>query len=238
MKRATPLLLAILLGALAAGIGFGVFLKLANDDRNHLSQALDEARAQAEQTLKDKQALADDANQKVEEANAEVAKAEQVVASMKEEQRLMLTAKKLAKPPGTLLRNWSHTVSLYQGVGFSIPPKTEIESDSSSALTAVRSDGGASLAADTRWLSVTPYEEKRESELLSSLATSTGFAYLIGGTLVTGREGVLAGTNEIMTVLRVRSSGTSSHLIWIKDPGTFGSGNGLERFLATFEFNS
>lgn len=237
MKRATPLILAILLGALAAGAGIGIFLKLANDDRHRLAAALEDARVTAEQAVKDKQAIANDANQKVEEANAEVAKAQRVVENIKEEQKLMLAAEKLTKPSSYLLRNWSHVVSLSQGIGLSLPPDTGIESDTSAALTAVMSGANAGVTEDRRWLSITPYDANREQEMLASFATSTNISYVVDGVLLTGKTGTMPG-GVVTMVLRVRSSGVPTHLLWIKNPGTLGSGDGFKRLLSTLEFDS
>ncbi len=72
-------------------------------------------------------------------------------------------------------------------------------------------------------------------ELDASLATSTQRSYLINGRLVTGVTGVLA-NDGLIAIFQVHQAGSSTHLMWIKDPGTLGSGNGIERLLSTFEF--
>jgi len=238
MKRATPVLLAILLGALASGIGVGIFLKFANDDRNRLASELEAARKTAEAAEADKEKLAREANEKVEEANAEVLHAQDVLNSLKEEQEQIVLAKTLRKPATYEIRGWKSVLSFHQEVGLFLPGSTEVEMDSGEALLAVKQSAKEGPTQDTRWLSVTPYAPSAEAELTGSFTTSTSLSYLIDGRLVTGRKGAVRDTGEQMLVLRVRKDGESTHLIWIKDPGTLGSGNGFERLLSTFEFNS
>jgi hypothetical protein len=235
MKRAAPILLAILLGAAATALGMGIFLKLANDDRARLANDLNRAHAEAAAALSDKQKIADEANQKVSAANGEVTKAQNVMKALEEEQRLLADAKQLQKPPARDTRTWQTTVSLPLGISVLLPPKTEVEMNDAQGLTAVKPSASSSTIPDLRWLSITPYNAETAAELSDSLATSTDVAYLIDGRLLTGKTGKLAGDGNV-AIFQVRQAASSTHLIWIKDPGTFGTGNGFERFLATFEF--
>ena len=235
MKRAAPILLAILLGAAATALGMGIFLKLANDDRTKLSQQIAQAQSEAAQALKDKQQIADEANQKVSDANTEVAKAQDVMKALEEEQRLLAEAKQLQKPPTRETRAWQPAVSLPLGISILLPPKTEVETNDGQALTAIKSSTTSSTTNDVRWLSITPYNASSEMELNDALATSTDISYLINGRLLTGKVGQLTGDGDV-AVFRVRQAASSTHLIWIKDPGTLGTGNGIERLLGTLEF--
>ncbi len=234
MRRATPVILAVLLGALATAIGMGVFLKLANDDRARLAMETADAKIAVQRSEVEKVKLAAEANRKVAAANEEVTKAQRVLQDLQEERALLATSKQLSKPSARDLRGWRPVVSLGQGLELSIPPKTTVESNDATVLTAVKSTG-TNAWMDTRWLSVTGYDYDRERELVSALATTTPLAYLVRGRLVLGVQGSL-GNGDRMAVFRVREAASSTRLLWIKDPGTLGYGNGVERLLGTLDF--
>src|SRR3989338_3912058 len=177
MRRATPVILAVLLGALATAIGMGVFLKLANDDRIRLADEAAQAKIAIKRAEEEKATIADDANRKVAAANQEVTKAQLVLKDLQEERALLATAKQLAKPSTRDLRGWQPVISLGQGLGLSLPPKTSVESNDAAALTAVKSTT-TNAWTDARWLAIGAYDDEWERELLNSLATTTPLAYL------------------------------------------------------------
>lgn len=238
MKRATPLLLAILLGAITSGIGVGIFLKLANDDRNRLAAELEAANEKAQVALEEQARVTDEANKKVSEANAEIQRAEELLRTLDEEQALAKQAKSLRKPSTGEIRGWQSIISFHQEMGLLIPARTKVESDTKEALIAVEQSAETIPGGDSRWLSITPYDAGLETNLLASFGTSTGVAYIVDDTLLTGRMGTVGATKEKMLVLEARTRGEKTHLIWVKDPGTFTNDAGFERLLATFEFNS
>ncbi len=237
MKRITSVLLAVSLGALATGIGVAPFLVLANQDRHRLTAELEETQAHAQQVEEEKERVAEDANQKVEEANAEIERAQQILGEVEEDQRLMAPAEQLSMPSKREISRWEAVVSLYQEVKLSIPEASEVVSDSTQALTIAKRQSDDGQIADARWLAVTPYDVGTEGVLLNALATSTDVAYVVDDHLLKGRKGTLESGEEAM-IIRVRYSATSTHLIWVKDPGTLGDENGFERLLGTLEFNS
>jgi hypothetical protein len=238
MKRITSVLMAVLLGALATGIGMGIFLKLANDDRGRLATDVSNAKADADRAEREKQLIADDANLKVNEANAQISEAQRIIQGVQEERALMAKAKPLTKPAGRDVRGWQTVVSLSQGLSLSLPPKTEIETNDEVALTSVKVVPSTSTAdlANSRWLSITPYDERLETELRGTLTTSTDVSYLVNGNLLIGRIGKQPETQQNVAILHVQEAASSTHLIWMKDPGTLGTGNGIERLLGTMEF--
>jgi hypothetical protein len=237
MKRITSVLVAVLLGALATGIGMGIFLKLANDDRGRLATDVSNAKADADRAEREKLLIADDANRKVEEANAQVSEAQRIIQAVQEERALMAKAKPLIKPATRDVRGWQTVVSLPQGLSLSLPPKTEIETNDEIALTAVKilTTSTADIT-NSRWLSISPYDERLETELLFSLSTSTDVSYLVNGHLLVGRVGKLPETQQNVAILHMQEAASSTHLLWMKDPGTLGTGNGIERLLGTLEF--
>lgn len=237
MKRIASVLLAVLLGALATGIGVAPFLVLANQDRHRLTAELEETQARAQQIEAEKEQVAEDANKKVEEANVEIERAQQILEEVEEDQRLMATAERLQKPPTREISRWEAVISLYQEVKLSVPEASEVVSDTTQALTIANQRSEDGQIADARWLAVTPYDAGTEGVLLNALATSTDVAYVVDDHLLKGRRGALESGEEAL-IIRVRYSATSTHLIWIKNPGSLGQGDGFERLLGTFEFNS
>jgi hypothetical protein len=237
MKRITSVLLAVLLGALATGIGVTPFFVLANKDRHRLATELEETQARTQQIEAEKEQVADNANKKVEEANAEIERAQQILEEVGEDQRLMVEAKRLSMPPRREIARWEPVISLYQEVKLSMPEPSEVVSDNTQALTISKEQSDDGHIDDARWLAVTPYDTGTEAVLLNALATSTDIAYVVDDRLLKGRKGTLESGEEAL-IIRVRYSATSTHLIWIKDPGTLGREDGFERLLGTFEFNS
>lgn len=238
MKRITSVLIAVLLGACTTAVGVVPFLVLANQDRDQLSLELEQANERAERAETEKSRIAEEANVKVQEANREIQRAQVILESFEEDQRLMAEAKRLAKPPSHELYRWQPIVSLYQEVKLAIPPKSEIISDTKEAL-AIRTEraSDATFVKDDRWLAITPYHANDEQELLGALTTSTEISYIVQGHLLTGKKGVLENGQQTI-VLKTRYAATSTHLIWMKDPGTLGRKEGFERLLGTLEFNS
>jgi hypothetical protein len=237
MKRITSVLIAVLLGAITTGIGVVPFLVLANHDRNRLTSELEETRSWAERAESEKERLAREANEKVEEANIEIQRAQMLLEQIEEDRRLTAEAKLLSRPSSRELPRWDSYVSLYQEVKFSIPPNSSVNADTKQSLTVTNEGAHAELLGDARWLAITPYDPAREQELFGNVATSTGVSYLVDDYLLIGRRGSLKSGEDVMA-LTARHAATSTHIIWMKDPGTLGSGDGFERFLGTLEFNS
>jgi hypothetical protein len=236
MKRTVPILLAILLGAVATAVGMGVFLKLANDDRAKLGAQIETARAEAEAALRDKEQIASDANQKVQNANDEVAKAQKILQALEEERQLLADAKQLLKPSVRETRGWQTAISLPLGVSLLMPQRTDVQTNNAVEFVAIRQGVSTSTGADPRWFSLTPYQERMEAEGIQSMTTSTPTSYLVNGRLLIGHVGTLS-NREPFALFRVQQAATSTHLLWVKEsPGFFGSGNGLERFLGALEF--
>lgn len=235
MKRATPIFFAILLGAAATAIGMGIFLKLANDDRARLGAEIGAARAEAMQALKEKERIANEANKKVAAANDEVTKAQGVLQALEEEQRLLASAKQLLKPPARDTRNWQSAISVPLGVSILVPPGTVIGTDDPQSLTAAKRSTSSTTSFDTRWFSLTRNDERAALELFDAIATGTARSYLVNGRLLIGKVGTLS-TGGPLAVFRVRQAASSTHLLWIKNPGTLGYGDGIERLLGTMEF--
>src|SRR5260221_13484618 len=100
MRRAASVLISILLGGLAAGLGTYVFLKKANDDRERLAGIVVQAQQESKAAVEKSQQTVEEANQKLNAANEEISNAQQLVKALKEERDLMATAHLLTPPTG------------------------------------------------------------------------------------------------------------------------------------------
>jgi hypothetical protein len=213
MRRATTILIGILLGALATGIGTGIFLKKANDDRARLAMEMQKTAQDAAESRLENAKAVEDANAKLSAANGEVAKAQALIKELREERDLAARATALVPPPVKAVRGWTDIVSLAQNVSFKLPPALKLESDTAQQMTLVMKDA---TVLDPRRVSFMPYDETRERELLAAFTTSTAIAYLADGHLLTGSRGLLTGSRDAIYVLRVRYAGAATHLAWLK----------------------
>jgi len=237
MRRATTVILCILLGALASGAGIGIFLKLANDDRERLAKQLADAVQQSNAARQENQHAIEDANKQLLAANAEVGKAQMLVKSLEEERNLLTTAKPLSPPPANVMRGWVDTVALDLGVSLKMPAGNDVQTNDTQSLTVAKT--GAADGQDARWLSLSPYDERLEKELLASLATSTPVSYIIQGHVVTGYQGTMPGRPDPVLILRIRKDGIISHLLWIRNPnGTRTDAKPAVDVLSTMRFES
>lgn len=223
MKRFTSILMSIFLGALAVAIGMGIFLKKANDDRQRLADLAIKSQQQAKEAQQIREQAVQEANKKLDAANTEISKAEKLIATLREERALIATATILQKPSSREIRGWKETFNLSLGIGLKLPPGYEVQENDKAGLIV---QGGwpqtslPSQLADTRWLSILPYDEQAEQELLKQLDTSssTSISYLIDGHVLIGKRATQATTGHTLFVAHVRSGDATSFLIWAREP--------------------
>lgn len=229
MKKDIPIFLAVLLGAIATAIGMGLFLKLANDDRARLAAEIDRARDIAQQAVSDKERIAAEASDKVDQANAEILNAQRVLADIEKERRLLAAAIRLDKPATRDIRYWRTVVAGTLGVSLALPPNTDVQTNNDRLFTSVRTN------QSDPWLHIAPFNPRMASEQEAVLTDREELAYLVDGHLLSGIEGMRDG--ERTWLFRVWQSASTTHMIRLTDPGVLGSGNGIERFLGTLEFD-
>ncbi len=241
MKRYTSIILSILLGAVAVGIGMGIFLKKANDDRTRLATVVDEAQKKSAEAIQSSQQAIQDANQKLASANDEVQKAQDTLRAVAEERELLGKAQALTPPPTRAIKGWKEAVDLPLGVSLKFPLTSDIENIDAQALTlAFKSQALATTSStpEDRWFSLTPYDERLESELISTLATSTPSIYSVGGRLLIGSVGwTTDDAQHQIYVLHVQSLGQTTHLIWARTSSAREQ-NDLLQTLATLTFQN
>jgi hypothetical protein len=237
MRRIVSLLTAILAGALAVGIGMGIYLSKANQDRERLAQIAKTAE-QAVTTIQEKQnqAIAE-TNKILEGANTEIAKAQNALKALEAEQALMATATVISPPKPSQLRGWKEAINIALGVSLKYPSQGTVATIDQKTLTLERASTNAVQTAlsDSRWFSLVPWDERLEQELLSTLVSSTKVSYFTNGKLFIGTAGSLNANPATIFVLKTRS-GSTNFLIWARDPDALPEHKTLFQVLSTLDF--
>ncbi len=235
MKRATPVLLAILLGAFVTALGMGIFLKLANDDRARLSAEINRARDEAAAALADKEKIAREANEKVEAANDEVRKAQEVLERLEEEQKLLATATPLSKPPTRELRGWTTVTSLPLGVSFLVPSTlTVLQNNESLVSIATKGDETSKTKGWMDIFSASNPSAGNDGQGSRTISKTIERSYIVDGVLLIGKDVTFAAGDREITFW-VQKAGARTHWIHLRPDPAFGP-NGVERLLRTMEF--
>lgn len=229
MTENRSLFLAVLLGAVMTAIGMGTFLHLANADRVRLANEIQTAQESAMKALAEKERVASEASGKIDQANAEILNAQRVLADLEKERKLLANAVRLDAPAARDIRGWKPTFASALEVSLALPPSTVVDADTSVLFSASRSGRN-----EDPWLRITPFDARIVAELEAGLQEVGERAYLIDERLVSGVTGLKDGVR--VWSFRVWHSASSTHAISFTDPGTFGSGNGAERFLSTLTF--
>ncbi len=214
MRRATGILIGILLGALASGLGVGYFFHKSNTDRAALIDKLSETARNAQQARDQNQHVIEEANKKLLAASVEVAKAQNAIKSLEEERSLLTEAIPISAPSKRTAA-WQTAVSMPFRLSLKIPSGNTVISNDNQALVVTKQS--VTEDSDARWLSLTPYNPVLEQELLASLATSTAVSYIADGRLLTGYRGSLISRKESILLLRIYRNGQVSNLLWAKN---------------------
>jgi hypothetical protein len=238
MNRITSILLFVLLGAGAVGVAVVPFYVLANKDRNALASNLEMVKGRATQIEQEKQKIADEANSRVSEANAEVERAQTLIAALKEEQRLIETAKNLIKPGSKETLPWTSVVSIPQHASVLIPKTSTVESDDGDALRIMTIPTSTDpYARGDLWFEILPYDAVKEGQFLAGVSSSTDVAFIVNNQLIAGKLGISPSSGLPIYVLTFRDVGEKKNLIFLKDIPSLGK-NGAERMLSTLAFGS
>lgn len=212
MRRATGIIIGILLGAIAAGLSVGFFLFKANADREKLAAQLTET-AQAAQTAREQnQQAIQEANSKLQNANSEISKAQALILALEEERKIMAGAEPLI--PSNSRKNWMEVIGLEQGIALKVPKGNRILTNDKQALIIEKEK--SSPYTDARWLSIMPYDKTVEENLKKTFATSSAVAYTVNGRVLDGYKGTAPPENKMMLVLRIRYGGEFTHLLWAR----------------------
>lgn len=211
MRRSVSILLWILTGALASGIGVGYFLHQANIDRETLIKEATMARAQASSSKIQLDKLAEEANTKLDSAWKEVGLAKKQL----QEQRILLAqAVVLQKPLPAQKKYWKTIISVPLGFSIEVPPGSE--GSVTDNLVSLLVD--PPVAGGSDWLDISTYDKAHEDMWMSYLEDTTStVAFLANGNLLHGVKGRIRDTAATGFVLRIGDSATSTHLLWARN---------------------
>lgn len=220
-----------MLGAVAAGIGVGLFLAKANSDRKRLASQLNDAHIKAERALEQSQRTAEEANQKLREANEEMAKAETIIAAMEEERRFIAQAEQLSAPPPYATDQWSEQTAVQLGISIKTPSGATIIENTSSTLRV------GTVQNNEAWLDIRTYDTALETAWRQDLTSTTTRIFLVRDRVLIGVTGTRDHTTSPVFVLRAQTNGVPTHLILIRDPADkTGARNRVQNILATMTF--
>lgn len=221
MRTSVQVLLWILVGALAAGLGVGYFLHRANLDLQQYSTETKQLKKELKKTKAANDALALEANTRIDQAEQVARAAARLAEQLTEERRLIAQATLLQAPLPRTLKNWETALSVGLGVSVRIPPGSKSVTDTST-LALVRD-------TDIAWLSATIYNPQHEQILTIPLTSSTPVTFLANHDLLTGVRAVTQDTKMPVYVLHRLSNASTTHLIW----GTVSRGVDEATFLST-----
>ncbi|MFH1621204.1 MAG: hypothetical protein ABIB04_03915 [Patescibacteria group bacterium] len=239
MKRFYPVIISICLGALAVAIGMGFFLKKANTDRERLTEIALKAERESKDAVLAKENAIKQANQKLDTANNEISKAQDIIKSLQEERDMLTNATSLRAPSGLDIKGWKEAINLPLAVSIKYPGSDNLEANDKNALTIAKNQNDKNdftLTADNRWLSITTYEERLENELMGMFVSSTPLSYNVGGHLLIGYSGTTAGSADSHLVFHVQYNGQKTHLIWMREIDRSHNFTTLQKALATLTF--
>jgi hypothetical protein len=217
MRRSIAILGWMMLGAFASSAGFGFVLYASNQDRARLIQEAATATQEANQLRAANDALVAEANQKLQQAEAQVAEALKIVKRYEEEKALLEQTEPLIKPSARELRGWKEALSYGLGISVSVPPQSTAE-ESLDTLVAL---GPASLGRATReqWMSIAKYNAETEKSLLANLQNASEQRYAVDNRVLVGVKGRLGDLPGDVYFFRVVQSGVPTHLIWARANG-------------------
>ncbi len=234
MKRVTSILIGILLGALAAGLGVGIFFKKANDDRRILGEQLEALSRTALDIRMQSQAAVDSANTKVQAANSEVIKVQTLVQGFEQDAEAMTKATMLFSPPSQMIVGWKEVVGFELGMSVKIPPGSFEAVNDSKHLQLQTIDASAGP-----WFSLEPYGTAREQALLSSVTGTLPVTYTLRGRLLQGVQGTDVATQLPALLLRIRFKGRNVALLYAHEPSRSAPRPSLMmKVLSTLQFSS
>ncbi len=204
MQRLQTVLISILCGALAVGIGMGVFLKKANDDRTRLEQTANQAIEQSKTATSDREKAVAEANKRIEEANNQLSQNQALMKALTDERDAIASAIALSAPAPKSIRGWKDQLVMDQGISMKLPTSYTIFDSSSSTFS-------AGVSSSTPNLIVRTIDQPFDS----LTATSTSISFVVDGHLLTGNFI----TSETGTTYRLiaQKNGVKTHQIQVFD---------------------
>ncbi|MCA9391429.1 MAG: hypothetical protein KC582_04205 [Candidatus Magasanikbacteria bacterium] len=206
MSRTLKVIGLIAIGAAATGLSTGYFLFAANRDRLDLAQKITAAEQQVRDLERQSEALADDAADRIEQANTEVKKAQALVVALQQEQQLFKQATPLT--PSKSTQSWKEILSLPLGITVRIPISAT-EEQTTSIITAKIND------RFDNWLQIEPFAENRLEAMRPLNASSTeDYLASVNDALLIGQRYQMP-DRTIQYALRLQKNASSTHLLFL-----------------------
>ncbi len=220
MRRYTSVILSILIGALAAGISLGIFLKKSNDDRRRLEINALQAKQEFEQSQNDAQRSIDEANSKLTAASVEVSKAQELIKRMEDERKQLAASEILNEPSSSITKGWQEAVDPDLGISLRYPNSYNLDSNNGDTfiLSIATANDDASDPSANRSIAIYPYDQRLEAELLATLAASTTASYNLRSHLTTGVWGMAkSDPKNTLHIYTISFLGEKKYLVWMKE---------------------
>lgn len=224
----------ILLGAGATGIGMGLVLRHARLERNLLKEQVRAVEAQISTLQNEHTRLINEASAQVHKAEETRQNTERELQTLLRAQELLAGAASLPQPDPRTRRGWIETISVPLGLSLRTPAFAPTNTNDHSLTATV--NGTAQTAGDL-WLSITRFTPDGERGLTGQLSTTSSVRYRVGNRLLMGVRGTFQTDRSAAFVLRIEDQGSPTHLLWIQAVAPLSEPRLLE-ILSTLTFAS
>ena len=212
-RRARTIFAYILLGALATGVGMGIVLYHARQDRDALQGQVAAANARIDALVAEHTKLIAEATTQVNQAEDNRKNIQANFDAMQRFQQQWNEARVLPVPDARTLRTWKSVLSLDLGISVHTPSFAPAVATDQTLTATIN---GNAYTAGTLWFSVARYRPEGEASLNAQLASTSTVDYRLGTRLLRGTRGQFTNDRSTAYVFRVEEQGRPSYLIWIR----------------------
>lgn len=213
MRRSFAVLIWILIGAIASGIGMSFALHRSNQDRMRLARTLEEVSTRVASFEK----LDREVNQDNRSLAEELGRTQSELDRLRSWQTQLKNAIPLIPPRPAQTKGWGEFASVPLGVSIRIPPSMQANtSDDGVFLKTHTYQHG--LAIEEQWLGLSRYTREREQDIYAhgNIKDPSPVTYTLGNRLLTGTAGVISDANQKLYLLSIQENATSTYLVWAK----------------------
>lgn len=207
MSRGSSIVIGILLGALASGIGVGIFLHRANQDRVRLAE---QARLNLEETTRlhtENRRLIEETNQRLTEAAQQITASKTLIDSLQSERALVSQAIPLATPTARSLVGWSDIVAFDQKFSLKIPPGLHLHLNTETTLTLTDDSGQDVFTVEKQ------VENSQSHGGADRLAATSSVAYVTQDSLWQGSRVKHGDSRMSLYILYRQKNGSLTHTL-------------------------
>ncbi len=213
MRRSLAVLIWILIGALAAGVGMSLALQRANQDRTSLARALQNAN----QRIQALEISLGENSGKSAVLTEELDRVQTELDRLRNWQTRLHNATPLTPLRPAQTKGWSEFASVPLGVSIRVPPGMQANtSDDGVFLKKFTNQHG--LAIEEQWLGLSRYTPIRKQDIYthSQMREATSVNYILGSRLFEGTKGMLDEPGQSLFLFSIQENATSTYLVWAK----------------------